>query len=183
MDIRDTCLQLLDSYETSFLTEINTKKDFIKFVHDHEDCFDRDCRIGHVTGSALVIDREHQHVLLNHHRKLGSWIQFGGHADGNPDPLSVAHQEVREETGLTSLETISELPGIFDIDIHLIPAINNEPSHQHFDIMTLLSADIDEPYTISSESHQLKWIKISDILIYNQEYRFARLAHKLNLIN
>jgi len=32
------------------------------------------------------------------------WLQFGGHADGNPDMLSVAKREAEEESGLKDIQ-------------------------------------------------------------------------------
>src|SRR3569832_496180 len=82
--------------------------------------FERTLQGGHVTGSAWIVDHAHTHVLLTHHRKLDRWLQLGGHADGEADVLSVALREAREESGLAEVTPI--LAGIFDTDVHVIPA-------------------------------------------------------------
>ena len=45
--------------------------------------FRRETPAGHVTGSAWLVNRAGTHVLLTHHRKLGRWLQLGGHAYAN----------------------------------------------------------------------------------------------------
>ena len=53
------------------------------FLEAHADCLLRSCLEGHFTGSALVLDAERGRELLTHHRKLGKWLQLGGHSDGD----------------------------------------------------------------------------------------------------
>jgi len=72
-----------------------------QFVAQHENCFDRNLSIGHVSGSSWVVNPTFSHVLLLHHRKLDLWLQPGGHADGDTDILRVILNETSEETGST----------------------------------------------------------------------------------
>ena len=69
--------------------------------------------------SAWIVDTSGGRVLLTHHRKLGRWLQPGGHSDGEPESLRVALREAGEETGL-DLVACSNRP--MDIDIHEIHA-------------------------------------------------------------
>ncbi|HEY6909072.1 MAG TPA: hypothetical protein VI356_06870, partial [Myxococcales bacterium] len=41
---------------------------------------------GHLTGSGFVLDASRSRVLLLHHKKLGRWLQPGGHGEGETDP-------------------------------------------------------------------------------------------------
>jgi 8-oxo-dGTP pyrophosphatase MutT (NUDIX family) len=107
-----------------------------QFVANHANCFERSLRIGHITGSAWIVDRGRTHALLTHHRKLNKWLQLGGHADGDPDILRVALREAREESNLDAIRPVSE--DIFDVDIHVIPARGAEPEHLHYDVRFLL---------------------------------------------
>src|SRR5215510_11521790 len=91
-----------------------------QFVAANPNCFERSLQIGHVTGSAWIVDLDRTHALLTHHRKLNKWLQLGGHADGDPDILRVALREAREESNLDAIRPVSE--NIFDVDIHVIPA-------------------------------------------------------------
>ena len=74
----------------------------IAFVEAEVECLERTCRPGHLTGSAWIVSPDRTRTLLTHHRKLGKWLQLGGHADGDPDLLAVALREAREESGLAN---------------------------------------------------------------------------------
>jgi 8-oxo-dGTP pyrophosphatase MutT (NUDIX family) len=90
----------------------------------------RSCLEGHLTASALLVDSSFTQVLLLHHRKLGRWLQPGGHCDGDANLPAVALRECVEETGIAGLEID---PLIVDLDIHRIPARPGEPEHDHLD--------------------------------------------------
>jgi 8-oxo-dGTP pyrophosphatase MutT (NUDIX family) len=142
----------IDPHERTMLTRM------VEFASTHEDCFERHLSIGHMTGSAWVLDREREYVLLTHHRKLDRWLQLGGHADGNPDLLDVAMRETREESGLRGVRVVSEIP--FDVDIHEIPERGLESLHFHYDVRFLLEASCEEPLVVSEESHELAWVPL-----------------------
>lgn len=72
----------------------------IAFVEAEPRCAERSLAGGHLTGSAWIVDTARRRALLTHHRKLGLWLQPGGHADGEPDLRAVAWREAREESGL-----------------------------------------------------------------------------------
>src|SRR5437773_8684321 len=120
-----------------------------QFVEANVDCFERSLQIGHITGSAWIVDRDRTHALLTRHRKLNKWLQLGGHADGDPDILRVALREAREESNLDAIRPVSE--AIFDVDIHLIPERAGEPEHLHYDVRFLLEADRGSPLLATSE--------------------------------
>ena len=63
---------------------------FRRFLSSHEAVFDRRHVPGHFTGSAWLVSGDGEHVLLTHHRKLGRWLQLGGHADGDANVARVA---------------------------------------------------------------------------------------------
>jgi hypothetical protein len=67
---------------------------------------------------------------------------------------------------LNHLETTHR--GIFDLDIHTIPARKDFPEHLHFDVRFCFVAEKDSPLTLSEESHDLRWIAISDISRYTE---------------
>lgn len=131
-----------------------------KFLAENENCFVRTNFKGHITGSGLVIDRN-KNVLLNHHKELDKWYQFGGHSDGEENTYNVAKREVIEESGITEFYDNNEK--IFDVDVHLIPESKrkNEPEHYHYDIRFLFIAKNKE-FKISDESTELKWMTIEE---------------------
>lgn len=148
------------------------------FVEAHHDCFERRLRIGHVTGSAFVVDRERRHTLLTHHGKLDKWLQLGGHADGDSNILRVALREAAEESGLGlgGVRPIQE--SIFDIDIHRIPARGAEPEHDHYDVRYLLEADREVPLRITSESKALEWVPLDRVEQLTREESMLRMVRK-----
>jgi 8-oxo-dGTP pyrophosphatase MutT (NUDIX family) len=149
---------------------------FLDFVRAHPDCFERSLAIGHVTGSAWILDLERTHVLLTHHHRLDKWMQLGGHSDGDSDTLGVALREAREESGLDGIRSLSG--GIFDLDIHEIPARRAEPAHLHFDVRFLLEADRRQPLMITAESKDLAWAALNEIESFSREESILRLAKK-----
>ena len=174
---RNNLLTLLKNHNPTDLQEVIFTKQITEFVHENPDCFERSLLIGHVTGSAWIVDKSRQFTLLTHHRKLDKWFQTGGHCDGDSDVLNVAMKEAMEETGLTDIQAIS--PNIFDIDIHEIPERKGVPTHLHYDVRFLLEADMNEPLIISSESSDLAWIELSKVSQLNDSQSIMRMVDKL----
>ena len=116
--------------------------------------FGRERLEGHFTASAWLVAADDRRVLLTHHRKLGLWLQLGGHADGDLDLARAALREAGEESGLPDL--VVE-PAIFDLDRHRIPAWRDVPEHWHYDVRYVVRATGSEAFTVSDESHDLAW--------------------------
>jgi 8-oxo-dGTP pyrophosphatase MutT (NUDIX family) len=155
-------LAQLERYQTSHADEAQMLETMKAFVREHPDCFDRSLAIGHVTGSAWIIDENGSSALLTHHRKLNRWLQPGGHWEGDRSALAIAVREAQEESGLTSLLPLSTQ--IFDIDIHRIPKRHSEPEHFHYDVRFIFKANAAERLTISGESRDLAWHSIREVI-------------------
>lgn len=138
--------------------------------------FDRALDSGHITASAWILDPERRNTVLLHHRKLDRWLQLGGHVDGDPDVRRAALREAREESGLRTLRFIDE--AIYDIDVHRIPARGSEPEHDHYDVRFALEADPREPLVRNAESHDVRWIALTDLESYAIDDSVRRLAAK-----
>ncbi len=147
-----------------------------QFVCEYADCFERALTIGHVTGSAWVVDLERKQVLLTHHVNLDKWLQLGGHADGEPDVLKVALREAQEESGLQEIKPLSF--DIFDVDVHEIPARKGVAAHFHYDIRFLFEADRRQPLQITAESKALAWVGIEEVTKLTQEESVLRMVAK-----
>ena len=168
--------QLLKTYIQKNPYEVNAIK-MLNFFDNHDGCFEKDNLPGHFTGSAWVISPDKNKILMTHHKKLNMWLQLGGHADGEKDLKSVALKEAKEESGFNNFSILSE--EIFDLDIHKIESINEEPEHLHYDVRFLLEADPNEQnIIISEESHDVKWIHLDDVLEYNSEGSISRMVEK-----
>ena len=132
---------------------------FIRLLDD-PDAFERRRLSGHFTASAWLVDRGGTRVLLTHHRKLDRWLQLGGHADGDRDLARVALREAGEESGLAGLRVV---PGIFDLDRHLIPEHGGVPAHWHHDVRYVVVAAGGEDFVVGDESLDLAWRDIAAV--------------------
>lgn len=151
------------------------------FVCDHADCFERSLAVGHVTGSAWIVDAARANAVLTHHAKLGKWLQPGGHCDGDADVQRVAMREAEEETGISALAPL--LGGaIFDVDAHEIPARKSEAAHVHYDVRFAFEADSAAPLQISEESRELRWVSLDRIAGLNTDESVMRMVSKTRLL-
>lgn len=173
---RDAIIQNLRAYGQRWPEEMDVAERFIAFLTSEPDAFKRELTTGHVTGSAWVVNRAGTHVLLTHHKKLGLWIQLGGHADGDSDVVRVARREAEEESGLTDL--VEDGGGLFDIDVHRIPSRGTEPGHFHWDLRYVFRAPGSDVFRRSEESHELRWVEILDLQELTQEESMLRMARK-----
>ena len=174
-------IQLIQNYSDRYPSE-KVAITMLSFIENHTNHFSRTNHHGHFTGSAWIINPDKTKILMTHHKKIGKWLQLGGHADGESDLLKVSQREAVEESGINNFVTISN--EIFDMDIHEIPPIGSDPKHLHYDIRFLLEADPDkESLTISNESHDVAWIPLDQIAHYNSEQSIMRMVDKTKILN
>jgi 8-oxo-dGTP pyrophosphatase MutT (NUDIX family) len=132
---------------------------------------------GHLTASAFVISPAADELLLIFHRKLGIWVQPGGHIEaGDASLLDAARREVAEEVGL---ELGADVTGsVFDIDIHAIPARKDEPAHEHFDVRYCFHAPTRD-FVASDEVADARWVELAKIEQLTTDESVLRAARKL----
>ncbi|MGL1889129.1 MAG: NUDIX hydrolase [Reichenbachiella sp.] len=173
---RKELLSEIEKYTSIYQEEMKCKSRFLDLL-SFVNCFERSLEHGHITASAWVINPEDQTVLLLHHKKLDRWLQPGGHADGEEDVLAVAKKELEEETGLSDYHLLYE--GIFDLDIHRIPARKSDSAHEHYDVRFLFTTDQPDQIAKNHESNDLKWIPLNDIERYcESEESLMRMRDK-----
>lgn len=102
----------------------------------------------HVTSSAIVVGPSG--VLLHRHKRLGIWLQPGGHIDDGESPADAAVREVAEETGLAA-QHYGGAPMLVHVDVHPGPR-----GHTHLDLRYLLAAD-GTPRPAAGESQEVRW--------------------------
>lgn len=160
---RTALLRLLERYRERLPDDRARADSILEFVRGTPHCFERANTAGHITASAWIVSPDRSQYLLTHHRKLGRWLQLGGHADGDPDPLAVALREAREESGMLAFEPFTPEPEPLplDVDVHRIPATPREPAHLHYDVRFLLIAAPGQEIACSAESLELRWFAIS----------------------
>src|SRR5262249_13776651 len=136
----------------------------------------------HFTGSAVVTDG--RRVALVHHRKLGRWLQPGGHAepeDGG-DLLATALREAGEETGCP-VAPHPTAPRPLDVDAHPIPSRGSEPAHLHLDLRFLVLTDEPEALRIDpSESAAVRWVGLPEALHRAEAPEMRRLLRKAQVV-
>lgn len=115
--------------------------------------FDEAADPTHVTGSAIVVDGGGR-VLLHRHKRLGLWLQPGGHLDPNEPPFAAARRETREETGVDAAP-LSRADEILHVDVH-----EGGRGHLHLDLRYLLVAAPDVVLAPGpGESPDLGWFE------------------------
>ncbi|MDH5671034.1 MAG: NUDIX hydrolase [Myxococcales bacterium] len=132
---------------------------------------------GHFTASGFVLSPTGDALLLIHHKKLGRWLQPGGHVEPDDgDLLGAALREVREEVGVLDLSPL--LPQPYDLDVHTIPAHGGVGTHEHFDVRFLLRAQSLELQT-SDEVAGARWVPLAELTAEPADASVQRVARKL----
>jgi len=178
---RKPLLDLLARYRSAHADEADCVDRIEALVQKRADCFERSCWAGHVTASAWVLSPDGRRFLLTHHRKLGRWLQLGGHADGESDVAAVALREAREESGLQDLRFAyaADAPVPIDLDVHPIPARGAEPRHDHHDVRFVLVAAPGQTIFASDESTALEWFEMAALEEIADDDSVLRLGLKV----
>jgi 8-oxo-dGTP pyrophosphatase MutT (NUDIX family) len=176
-------LELLARHAVVWPEQAELAARFGAFVRSHADCLLRSCVPGHITASAWILSASGEQALLTHHRKLGRWLQLGGHVDGEPEVEQAALREAQEESGMAEFVFVrwaAAVPGLvpLDLDVHSIPARADEPEHLHWDVRFLLQAVPGQQLVCSSESHALRWFEPAELAQVTDEESVLRLARK-----
>ena len=118
--------------------------------------FDRDADTLHVTASAVVVDGA-GHVVLHRHRRLGRWLQPGGHVDPGETPAEAARRETHEETGVEAAHPDTG-PRLVHVDVHEGPR-----AHVHVDLRYLLLAAPGAAFApAAGESPNVAWVSLDE---------------------
>lgn len=178
---RRPLIDLLQRYERAHPAEAAQVARFLAFVGRHADCLVRSCVPGHITASAWIVSADGAEALLTHHRKLGRWLQLGGHVDGEMHVERAALREAQEESGMADFEFARDGDGALvplDLDVHSIPARGSEPQHDHWDVRFLLRARPGQALGITAESLDLRWFAPDELAAVTAEDSVLRLCRK-----
>ena len=125
-----------------------SKRQFLDALDDLDHPLDQHADPTHVTASAIVVGP--RGTVLHRHKRLGLWLQPGGHIDPGELPEEAVLREVREETGL-SVRHPAEGPNLFHVDVH--PA----GAHLHLDLRYVVRGDDSDPRPGPGESPHARW--------------------------
>ena len=134
------------------------RQDYLTFLAAHPDAMTRGNRIGHLTGSALVVDPSREAVLLTLHPLVGRWLQLGGHVEASDATLVDAAQRESVEEG--GIEGIHVDPAPLRLDRHRVRCRDGrggETLLDHLDVQFLALAPPGGVEQRSSESLDLRW--------------------------
>lgn len=105
----------------------------------------------HLTASAIVLDGAGR-TLLHRHKRLGLWLQPGGHVDGDERPEDAVLREVREETGLDGRHPADGGAPVH-VDVH-----EGGRGHLHLDLRYVVLAPPRDPAPPDGESQDVRWL-------------------------
>ena len=103
----------------------------------------------HVTASGIVVGS--RGTVLHLHKRLGIWMQPGGHIDAGESPDDAARREATEELGLP-VEHPASGPVLIHLDVH-----DAALGHTHLDLRYRLLAGDDDPFPPPGESPDARW--------------------------
>ena len=129
----------------------------LSFLLARPDATRRACRPGHLTASTLVLDVTGAHVLLTLHKRIGAWVNLGGHIEPEDHTvLAAATREAAEESGIDGL--VLDADPIY-LSAHPVTCSLGIPT-RHLDVTYLAVAPPGAQPVRSEESEDLAWFPV-----------------------
>jgi len=110
-------------------------------------------------------------VLLHKHKRLGIWLQPGGHIELDEDPVQAVLREAKEETGL-EIELVGEQPQqfetIYNTRVLMTPRFMNrhffdaDHTHEHVDLVYFARAKAGEPVA-EEDAAPVRWMSKEEL--------------------
>jgi 8-oxo-dGTP pyrophosphatase MutT (NUDIX family) len=140
---------LVEGHEPSSPRESAAKVRFLAELNRLDEPCDEHADPTHVTASGIVVGP--RGTVLHLHKRLGIWMQPGGHIDAGEAPATAARREATEELGLAVKHPESG-PQLIHIDVHEAAL-----GHTHLDLRYLLIGRDDDPHPPPDESPDARW--------------------------
>ncbi|MET0820041.1 MAG: NUDIX domain-containing protein [Aeromicrobium sp.] len=169
MTLRADAQHVLAAWSAPDAEQHRLRRLYLEHLAEHPDATSRECHPDHLTASALIVSADGERVLLTLHRRIGRWLQTGGHCE--PDDTSLAgaaQREGHEESGIPDL-VVDPVPVL--LSLHEVPSCGPiRPSH-HLDVQYVAIAPADAREVISDESDDLAWFALDDLPDVDQSVR------------
>lgn len=134
------------------------------------------------TASAFIVrtDFDEPKLMLHFHKKLGMYLQFGGHIELDETPWMAVSHEILEESGydiadLNLLQPPQRVRSVSGVKLHPVPVSSGtyifSDTHFHTDIAYVFTTDSEPKQT--SESDEFKYVSRQE-LASDAEYESVR---------
>lgn len=155
-----SCVDVLDGWRPPDPDQDQLRRAYLDHLQARPDGWARSCAGAHLTASTLICAPDADQVLLVLHRKVGRWLQAGGHIEpGDASLTDAALREATEESGLPGL-TLDPEPLL--LSRHPVPFCGPGGS-DHLDVQFLATVDgLPEP-AVSEESAAVRWFEACEI--------------------
>ncbi len=151
-----SCRAELTAWSTADADQQSLRAHYLRHLAGHADGWARSCPAEHLTASALIVSPGRDRVLLTLHRRIGRWLQTGGHIEPTDAGLSAAAlREAVEESGLVRVA----LGDILLLSRHQVTCGPVQPAF-HLDVQYLAVADPGQPVVVSPESEDVAWFDV-----------------------
>lgn len=147
---------LVEGHRGASPREVAARERFLSELGLLDAPYDEHAGPTHVTASGIVVG--HRGTVLHRHKRLGIWMQPGGHIDPGETPATAALREATEELGLAVEHPLAG-PLLIHLDVH-----QAAHAHTHLDLrFLLLGADAD-PMPPADESPDARWCSWDEAL-------------------
>lgn len=147
----DSILAVLSSHVPVDDRERESIARFAELVRTLARPFEEDADPVHVTASAVVVSEAGDRVALHLHKRLGMWLQPGGHIEHGESPAEAALREATEEIGVP-VRHHRDGGAFVHLDVHPGPK-----GHTHLDLRFLVRAPEVAPQPAEGESTEAAW--------------------------
>lgn len=143
------------AFDAATPREIASRERFLAELGRLPEPFSRNADPVHITGSAIVSGP--RGTVLHWHKRLGGWMQPGGHVDPGETPWAAALRETAEETGLP-VRLPANSPVLIHLDAH------QAGEHVHLDLRYLVLSEDADPAPPPGESQQVRWYSLAEAI-------------------
>lgn len=161
--LTENCRGTLAGWDAPDPDQDELRRRYLLHLADHPvDGWSRSCQGAHLTASSLIVApgaAGSVRVLLTLHRRIGRWLQTGGHLEADDQSLTAAAlREATEESGIATLELD---PDPLLLSRHAVRCGLLDPCY-HLDVQFLVRATTEVEPVRSAESADLRWFGVAD---------------------